>query len=244
MTTADKRDPHAKISGPDFSGPKFYGRRKGKKLRTRQQEAFDTLLPAMRIAVSEADAATNPENFFSKPVQQVWLEIGFGMGEHLVWHAAQNPDIGMIGCEPFLNGIASLCLQAQEQSLDNIRLWPEDARLFMRKLKPASIDRCFIINSDPWPKTRHHKRRFIQTETLDELARLLKPGAELRMATDHAGLAGWLVEKTYFHPAFEWTAKSAADWRTRPDDLPETKFQNKGLKAGRPTVFLNFRRKG
>jgi tRNA (guanine-N7-)-methyltransferase len=221
---------------------KFYGRRKGKKLRTRRQEALDAIMASAQISLPDGDPAVDPAGFFDFTPREIWLEIGFGGGEHLAYHAAENPDIGMIGCEPFLNGIASLCLQMHDRHLKNIRIWPEDARLFMARLQTASLDRCFIINSDPWPKKRHHKRRFIQQETLDELARLLKPGAELRMATDHPGLASWLIEKTYFHDKFEWTAKTAADWRTRPDDLPETKFQNKGLKAGRPTVFLNFRR--
>lgn len=223
--------------------PRFYGRRKGKKLRTRRQGAFDSVMAETNITLPAGDAPVDPASFFDFTPRALWLEIGFGMGEHLAYQAVEHPDIAMIGCEPFINGIASLCTQIEEHDLKNIRIWPEDARLFMARLQDASLDRCFIINSDPWPKKRHHKRRFIQQETLDTLARLLKPGAELRMATDHPALAAWLVEKTCFHPQFEWTAETAADWRTRPDDLPETKFQNKGLKAGRPTVFLNFRRK-
>lgn len=230
-------------SAPD-SPIRFYGRRKGKKLRTRLQKALDTVMESAKIALPAGDDAVDPASFFDFTPRETWLEIGFGGGEHLAYQGTENPDIGMIGCEPFLNGIASLCQQMHDRDIQNIRIWPEDARPFMARLKTASIDRCFIINSDPWPKKRHHKRRFIQQETLDELARLLKPGAELRMATDHAGLAAWVMEKTYFHDLFEWTAESAADWRTRPADLPETKFQNKGLKAGRPTVFLHFRRKG
>ena len=222
----------------------FYGRRKGKKLRTQQQGAFESILPAATLVLPEGDAPVDPASFFDAPVKQVWMEIGFGHGEHLAWHAKNNPDIGFIGCEPFINGIAALCMQMREHHLQNIRIWPDDARLLLSRLPAQSLDRLFIINADPWPKKRHHKRRFIQTEMLDKLHGLLKPGAEFRMATDHAELAGWLVEKTCAHPGFEWQAKCAADWQTRPADLPETKFQNKGLKAGRPTVFLNFTRKG
>lgn len=221
----------------------FYGRRKGKKLRTQQQDAFDSILPAAATALPAGDAPVNPASFFAAPVKQVWMEIGFGHGEHLAWHAKNNPDVGFIGCEPFINGIAALCLQMREHNLDNIRIWPDDARLLLSRLPAQSLDRLFIINADPWPKKRHHKRRFIQTEMLDKLHALLKPGAEFRMATDHPDLAEWLVEKTCYHPGFEWQATCAADWQTRPADLPETKFQNKGLKAGRPTVFLNFIRK-
>ncbi|MBW7910295.1 MAG: tRNA (guanosine(46)-N7)-methyltransferase TrmB [Alphaproteobacteria bacterium] len=222
----------------------FYGRRKGKKLRTQQQGAYEGILPAVTLALPAGDAPVEPASFFDAPVKQVWMEIGFGHGEHLAWHAKNNPDVGFIGCEPFINGIAALCMQIGEHGLKNVRIWPDDARLLLSRLPVQSLDRLFIINADPWPKKRHHKRRFIQTEMLDKLHALLKPGAEFRMATDHPDLAEWLVEKTCAHPGFEWQAKCAADWQTRPADLPETKFQNKGLKAGRPTVFLNFTRKG
>ncbi|HCS22922.1 MAG TPA: tRNA (guanosine(46)-N7)-methyltransferase TrmB [Alphaproteobacteria bacterium] len=222
----------------------FYGRRKGKKLRTQQQGAYEGILPAVTLALPAGDAPVEPASFFDAPVKQVWMEIGFGHGEHLAWHAKNNPDVGFIGCEPFINGIAALCMQIGEHGLKNVRIWPDDARLLLSRLPAQSLDRLFIINADPWPKKRHHKRRFIQTEMLDKLHALLKPGAEFRMATDHPDLAEWLVEKTCAHPGFEWQAKCAADWQTRPADLPETKFQNKGLKAGRPTVFLNFTRKG
>lgn len=221
----------------------FYGRRKGKKLRTQQQDAYESILPAVTLSLPEGTAPVDPAGFFDAPVRPVWMEIGFGHGEHLAWHARNNPDVGFIGCEPFINGIAALCLQIREHNLKNVRIWPDDARLLLERLPAQSIDRLFIINADPWPKKRHHKRRFIQTAMLDKLHGLLKPGAEFRMATDHADLAGWLVEKTCFHPGFEWQAGRAVDWQTRPADLPETKFQNKGLKAGRPTVFLNFTRK-
>jgi len=221
----------------------FYGRRKGKKLRTQQQDAYESILPAVTLSLPAGDRPVDPSVFFDMPPRAVWMEIGFGHGEHLAWHALNNPDIGFIGCEPFINGIAALCLQIREHNLKNIRIWPDDARLLLERLPAQSLDRLFIINADPWPKKRHHKRRFIQTAMLDKLHALLKPGAEFRMATDHPDLAGWLVEKTCFHPGFAWQARRAADWQTRPADLPETKFQNKGLKAGRPTVFLNFTRK-
>jgi tRNA (guanine-N7-)-methyltransferase len=221
----------------------FYGRRKGKKLRTQQQDAYESILPAATIFLPAGDTAVNPASFFDAPVKQVWMEIGFGHGEHLAWHAQNNPDVGFIGCEPFINGIAAMCLHIREHHLKNVRIWPDDARLLLSRLPAQSLDRLFIINADPWPKKRHHKRRFIQTDMLDRLHRLLRPGAEFRMATDHPDLAEWLVEKTCMHPGFDWQATCAADWQTRPADLPETKFQHKGLKAGRPTVFLNFIRK-
>lgn len=229
---------------PDY-GLKFYGRRKGKPMRTTKQDAYDQLLPVIRIDCPEGTptATLDPRNFFDTPPEKVWMEIGFGDGEHLLHQALQNPDVGMIGCEPFINGIAALCAGIQKHNLTNIRVWPDDARKFLPALKPACLDRLFLLNSDPWPKTRHHKRRFIQKETLDDISRLLKPGAPFRMSSDHASLTAWQLEKTYFHGAFDWLAKTSADWSTRPADLPETRYQNKGLLQGRATVFLDFARK-
>lgn len=234
---------------PDY-GLKFYGRRKGKPMRTTKQEAYDQLLPVIRIDCPDGTpaASVEPRVFFGNAPEKfwpekIWMEIGFGDGEHLLHQAINNPGIGMIGCEPFINGIAALCAGIRKHKLTNIRVWPDDARKLLTLLKPASLDRLFLLNSDPWPKTRHHKRRFIQKETLDEISRLLKPGAPFRMSSDHASLTAWQLEKAYFHGSFDWLATDAADWSTRPADLPETRYQNKGAQQGRPTVFLNFARK-
>lgn len=225
----------------DIRAPKFYGRRKSKPLRVTKQAAYEDILPLVTIPMPQHDA--DPLSFFDHPFQKTWLEIGFGGGEHLLYQALQNPDIAMIGCEPFLNGIAALCVGIKEHNLKNIRIWPDDARILLKLLKSDSIDRCFLLNSDPWPKLRHHKRRFIQQETLDDLHRVLKPDAPFRMSTDHASLAIWQLEKTYHHGGFEWTAKTAADFMQRPVDLPETRYQKKGALHGRPTTFLDFIKK-
>lgn len=219
---------------------RFYGRRKGKKLRAARLDGYEGVLPGIQIALPKE--TVNPATFFNFPVKQVWLEIGFGNGEHLLHQALNNPGIGMIGCEPFINGVAALCADIKKHGVKNIRIFTDNARFLMAQLQDASLDRAFLLNPDPWPKTRHHKRRFVQRETLDELHRLLKPGAEFRMTTDHPDLAGWMAEKTYFHPGFDWTAEDASGWRQRPADMPETRYQNKGVAQGRPTVFLNFRR--
>lgn len=212
-----------------------YGRRKGKTLRSARTSAIENVLPEVKIALSPS-----PRTFFPFPVREVWFEIGFGNGEHLLHHALANPDIGMIGCEPFINGVAALCVQIGEKNVRNIRIWPDDARLLMAQMEDHSLDRLFLLHPDPWPKKKHHKRRFIQKETLDEIHRLLKPGAEFRMATDHPDLAAWMLEKTTAHPGFVWTATCASDWRTPPADWPETRYQKKGLTAGRPPVYLCF----
>lgn len=220
-----------------------YGRRWSKGLRPTRAEAMDTVLPRMQIALPEGDAPVDPRSFFDTPVREVWFEIGFGNGEHVLHQALSNPEIGLIGCEPFMNGVAALCVGLGEKKVENVRIWPDDARLLMARFKPCSLDRLFLLHPDPWPKTRHHKRRFLQAETLNEIADLLKPGAEFRMATDHPQLAAWLLEKTYHHPDFVWMAKEAGDWRTPPADWPATRYREKGLRQGRPPVFFIFKRK-
>lgn len=169
-----------------------------------------------------------------------WLEIGFGGGEHLAWQGAQHPRIGLIGCEPFVNGVSSLLHQIEQQGLDNIRIHPDDARPLIDALPDASIDRCFLLFPDPWPKARHHRRRFVGPETLDAVARILSDGAEFRLASDDAGLVDWMLYQLRRHPAFRWTASRAADWRTRPPDWPGTRYESKAL-HGRP-VYMTFHR--
>lgn len=219
---------------------RFYGRRKGKKLRDRRLAGIEDILPQIKIEVGAGEL--NLPALFPFPVRDVWMEIGFGDGKHLIDQALANPDVGFIGCEPFLNGIASLCADIQDAGIKNIRIWPDDARLLMQRLPSASLGKCFLLNSDPWPKNRHAKRRFVQQETLDDIHRILKKGSLFRMSSDHSILVSWQLEKTYFHGGFSWNAKDASDWRDRPADLPETRYQKKGATEGRPTIFLNFTR--
>lgn len=209
---------------------KFYGRRKGKALKKAKASAHEEVLPLVAIAL---DAPF--------PSGDVRLEIGFGDGEHLLHQALNNPGAVFVGCEPFINGVAALCAGIRKHDVKNIRIFPDDARLLMARMPGGCISACYILNSDPWPKTRHHKRRFIQEETLNELHRIMKPGAELRLSSDHPGLTAWQLEKTLAHGGFEWTAACAADWRERPADMPETRYQKKNM-AGHPMTFLNFRR--
>lgn len=223
--------------------PKFYGRRKGKAIKQNRQAAYNLVMDWARITLADGAEKIDPRTLFDFPVTAVWLEVGFGNGEQLVHQALQNPTIGMIGCEPFLNGVSALCRDIKDNNIKNIRIWQEDARLFMPRLKDSCFSRVFVLNSDPWPKKRHHKRRFIQKETLDELHRLMEPGAELRLSSDDPSLNAWQIEKPYFHGGFEWLAKDAAGWRTRPDDMLGTRYQGKGLAAGRPTMFFNFKKR-
>ena len=192
------------------------------------------------IVLPQGDAPIDPKSFFDFPVKEVWFEIGFGNGEHLVHQALNNPEVGLIGCEPFINGVSALCADIKKHQVKNIRIWADDARILMLRMQKHALDKLFLLHPDPWPKTRHHKRRFVQTEILDLIRELLNEGAEFRMATDHVDLAKWMMEKTYFHPGFAWKAKGVDDWRNPPDDWVETRYCNKGLQQGRPPVYLNF----
>ncbi len=169
--------------------------------------------------------------------------MGFGTGEHLAAQAESHPGTGFIGCEPFVNGVARLLALIADRNLGNVRVFADDARLVLEALGPASIGRAFVLFPDPWPKSRHHKRRFIAPATVDALARVLKDGAELRVATDHAEFCRWTLRHVLAHAAFEWPARGPADWRIRPPDWPATRYGVKAEAAGSHSVYLTFRRR-
>ncbi len=219
----------------------LYGRRRGKKLRSGQQALLDELLPRLQLVLPSGPEKIDLARLFGGP-REVWLEVGFGAGEHLVWQAEQNSEVGLIGCEPYVNGVAKCLAHIERAGVANIRLFPDDALLAMRALPDRSLSRVFVLFPDPWPKTRHHKRRFVQRSSLDVLARLMKPGAELRLATDDPSYLPWMIEHACRHPAFEWLAERPSDWRERPADWPSTRYEKKML-AGRRPVFLRFRRR-
>ena len=220
---------------------KFYGRRKGKTLTKKRADLIDTLLPQMTLAYDKSNNRDHvPADFFEKGYNDYWLEIGFGDGAHLAAQAQMHPNVGFIGCEPFMNGVAGLMCEVEEHDIQNILVWPDDARDVMDGLQDGCLGRIFLLHPDPWPKTRHHKRRFIQTKTVQELARLLKTGGELRVATDDQDLCDWMLHHITENPAFEWTAERADDWRNPPDDWPVTRYGEKQL-AGIP-VYLTFKK--
>lgn len=232
---------------PDREAPnpeqrRFYGRRKGRPLRKGQQHLIETLLPRLAIDLPAGDKL-DPRTLFPAAIEELWLEIGFGGGEHLAEQARLHPGIGILGCEVFLNGIATLLAQASAHGLANVRIHPEDARDLLDALPDQSLDRVFLLFPDPWPKRRHAERRFIQTRRLDQLARLMKPGAEFRVASDDPGYITWALAYLTAHPRFEWLARRPQDWRDRPADWPPTRYEAKALRAGRRPVFLRFRRR-
>jgi tRNA (guanine-N7-)-methyltransferase len=231
-----------KPDGTPDGTPRFYGRIKGRKLRASRAALIETLLP--RLAVPFAPGrALDPFALFDPRPGAIWLEIGFGAGEHLAWHAERNPGIGIIGCEVFVNGVASLLRHVAERGLSNVRIHPADARPLLGALPAASIARVFLLHPDPWPKSRHAERRFVNPPQLDALARVMADGAELRIATDHPVYKLHALAELARRPEFEWTARAAADWRARPADWPETRYEAKAKAEGRAPIYLAYRRR-
>jgi len=232
-------------SDEDGHARKFYGRRRGRRLRPWREQLFDEALPRYGLPLPEEDAAAplDPAALFGEPVDALWIEVGFGGGEHLAAQAKAHAQARFIGFEPFVNGVASLLRHLEEARLGNVRVHADDARPVLERLPDASVDRFFLLFPDPWPKKRHHFRRFIQPETMALLARLLKDGAELRIASDDMGVARWMLAHVTEHPAFEWLARRPGDWREPPADWVQTRYEGKALAQGRQPVYLRFRRR-
>ena len=222
---------------------RWYGRRGGRRLRQGRRDRLERLLPALRLAPPTPGGAIDLAAGFGAPPGDVWLEVGFGAGEHIAAQAGAHPGIAMIGCEPYVTGVASLLAIIEREGLANIRIFDDDARHLLGVLPEASIGRVFVLFPDPWPKVRHHKRRFIAPATLNALARVMKDDAELRFATDHMGYVRWTLDHAIRHPAFAWLAQGPSDWRRRPQDGFETRYERKALGHGLPCVHLVFRRR-
>jgi tRNA (guanine-N7-)-methyltransferase len=206
-----------------------YGRLTARPIKPRQAALMETLLPGLRVPEGAVDPGT-----LMPGATEVWLEIGFGGGEHMAAQAAAHPDVLLIGAEPFRNGVASALRHISEQSLANVRLHDADARDLMARLTPASLARVFILFPDPWPKARHHKRRLIQADTVADLACLLRPGGTLRFASDWADYVDWTLERFAAHPAFRLSSQGEA----AADHVP-TRYEAKRLGDCAP-VFLDF----
>ena len=173
---------------------------------------------------------------------EIWLEIGIGAGEHLVWQAANNPQALLIGADYFRNGLARACQHVTDQRLGNVRLYQGDARDVMDALPLGCLHRVFILHPDPWPKARQWRRRIVGEETLASLARLMVPGAGLRIASDHGDYQPWILRVLLANPNFHWAAERARDWIIRPDDWPQTRYETKSIREGRPTMYIEARR--
>ena len=219
----------------------FYGRRKGRALRSGRSRLLEALLPKLRVDLSRGKI--DPAALFDRSTADIWLEVGFGGGEHLAAQARAHPAVGMLGCEPFINGVGRLLSEIDRDSIPNIRIHPDDARDLVDALPDASVGRVFVLFADPWRKRRHHRRRFIGPDSIRGLARVMKDGAELRLASDQMPLVRWMLFHITGHGAFEWLAQGPDDWRSRPGDWPQTRYEAKALARGETCVYLTFRRR-
>lgn len=218
-----------------------YGRRKGKSLSARKERLLGELLPRLRLDL-KSPPPPRLTDLFDAPVDAVWLEIGFGSGEHLLWQAGHHQDVGFIGCEPFINGMGTLLGAVESQKIASIRVHDGDAREVLDWLPDGSIERIFLLFPDPWPKKRQLKRRLLSADTIREMARVLRPAGELRFASDSGDYAAQALLLLRRSGAFTWTAERAADWRERAADWPETRYERKALSEGRKPAYLRFRR--
>ena len=216
-----------------------FGRRRGRRLSERQQRLLEFVLPPLRLDLS-VRAPCNPSRLFDHGMREVWLEIGFGGGENLLWQAEHHPDIGLIGCEPFEEGIVKVLSSVEERHLSNIRLWPDDARSVLRWLPPSSLSRVFVLFPDPWPKRRHQKRRLLSSPTLALVERALMPGGVLNVATDIPDYTRSIFMALTTCPQLQWTAEGRRSWRERPQDWPSTRYEQKATREGRQSYWLEF----
>lgn len=219
-----------------------YGRRKGRKASPRQQALARDLLPRLSLPLEEP-APADLAALGGSACRKIWLEIGFGGGEHLVWQAENDGAALLIGCEPFMDGVVKVLDAIDSRAIGNVRLHADDARTVLRWLPPGSIDRAFILFPDPWPKARHRKRRLVNPETVSALARVLRPGAELRLGTDIGDYAAQMLEVVLGSGRFDWLAERAADWRVRCADWPPTRYEKKAIREGRRCAYLRFVRR-
>lgn len=221
----------------------LHGRRHARRIAPSQKALLERLLPEIEITLPTAPPLLDPAQLFGAWAEEVWLEVGFGKGEHLIWQAVRNPSIGFIACEPFVNGVAALLAGIESNGIENIRIYVGDAAELIQLLPAGSLARAFILFPDPWPKKRHHKRRFISQDNLSALAEKLCDNAELRIATDHSDYCRWTVQNMDRSRDFEWLAEGPDDWRCRTDDWPSTRYEEKALRKGAKCAYLRYSRR-
>lgn len=220
----------------------FFGRRRGKTLRPQQAAALAAGLDAIALDLKQP-APDRLESLFQAKVSEVRLEIGFGGGEHFLDEADRLPGIGFIGVEPFVNGMAKLMAAFEEQPRQNMRVHDDDATVLLDWLPAASLTGIDLLYPDPWPKKKHFKRRFVSKDNLDRFARVLKPGALFRFASDIDTYVNWTLQHCRAHEAFDWEATSPFDWRTPYEGWQGTRYEAKALREGRTPAYLTFRRR-
>ncbi|MCL2713639.1 MAG: tRNA (guanosine(46)-N7)-methyltransferase TrmB [Alphaproteobacteria bacterium] len=218
-------------------GRAFFGRRVGHRLRSHQAELLRDLLPRLALDIS---APANLTALFPVPTKELRLEVGFGAGEHLAAEAANFPDTGFIGCEPYVNGMARILARIEADHLANIRLFAGDAASLLAWLPPASLTRVDVLHPDPWPKRRHWKRRFVQDHTLAAMARVLQVGGEFRFVSDIDDYCAWTLAHVAKRSEFHWLAERTDDWRSPWPGYTMTRYGAKATREGRKASYLRF----
>lgn len=227
---------------PQRKRENLYGRRSGKALAPYQHDLIGRLLPLLSL---DPTAPLDPASLFGSQCSDLWLEIGFGAGEHLLATAEAHRDVGLIGCEPFVNGMARVVAGLAQHDLNNVRLYCGDAGDVIDALPADCLGRVFVFFPDPWPKRRQRKRRFLSDDMLNRLARVMKPGAELRFATDVDDYCGWVLARVLRSPHFGWAAISPRDWREPWPSWITTRYEAKAREAGRRSSYITvLRRRG
>ena len=219
----------------------FFGRRKGHALRQGRAETLERVRGRLELDLAEAPPAALTA-LFGIPVERVALEIGFGGGEHLIHRALTEPEVGRIGVEPFLNGMAKAAAAIDEQAIPNIRLFDRDAAELLDWLPAASVSVIDLLYPDPWPKFRHWKRRFVSARNVERFARVLEPGGRLRFASDIESYVDWTLLHLRAHAGFAWLAQDADDWRQPFPGWPGTRYEAKAIREGRRGTYLTFGR--
>lgn len=218
-----------------------FGRRRGRKLSARQQRLIQDVLP--RVRLDESTAHSIVADGLAAGARDIWLEIGFGGGEHLLGRAAEHPEVCFIGCEPFEDGVVKVLDAIETGGRQNIRVFSDDARELLCNLPPASVGRAFVLFPDPWPKRRQAKRRLLNSRTFALLAVVMRPGSELRIATDIGDYAVGILLAAREEGSFRWRVSGPRCWRERPDDWIRTRYEEKALATGRQCYFMSFERR-
>lgn len=248
MTVSTEHTHQDSTATPTENKRRVYGRRQGRALHGGRQKALDDMLPRVGIPSNllPEDQTISVDDLFARPITtKVHFEIGFGNGEHLLTLLNNHPDDVCIAAEPFINGMSAFlkAFEPRTQDHNRVRVLMDDALKILNSLKENSVDVLYILNPDPWPKARHHKRRIVSQANLDVFARVLKQGGTMIQTTDVDELAEWMVRETCNHGAFEWTAESKKDWTTPPAGWDATRYETKGKLAGRTQVYFHYLKK-